>query len=48
MSVIIQLQKLLSDLNEIISLGNDGLLKSERLYGTKYRVEDELKKIASF
>lgn len=34
-------------LDEILSLGNDGLLKSERMYETIYSVEDYLKKISN-
>lgn len=39
----IQIQKL----DEILSLGNDGLLKSERMYETIHSVEDHLKEISN-
>ena len=37
---------LIGNLDEILSLGQDGLLKSERMYGTIYAVEDKLKEIS--
>mgnify|MGYP001592166668 FL=1 len=37
---------LIKDLDEILSLGRDGLLKSERMYSTIYAVEDKLKEIS--
>lgn len=37
---------LIGDLDEILSLGKDGLLKSERMYGTIYAIEDKLKEIS--
>src|SRR3989344_54514 len=37
---------LIKDLDEILSLGRDGLLKSERMYSTIYTVEDKLKEIS--
>jgi len=37
---------LIQKLDEILSLGKDGLLKSERMYQTIYKVEDELKEIS--
>lgn len=37
---------LIKNLDEILSLGRDGLLKSERMYNTIYEVEDKLKEIA--
>jgi len=39
--------KLIGNLDEILSLGKDGLLKSERMYGTIHAVEDKLKEISS-
>ena len=38
--------KLIKELDEILSLGNDGLLKSERMYQVVYSVEDQLKEIS--
>lgn len=38
--------KLIQDLDEILSLGKDGLLKSEKMYVTIYAVEDKLKEIS--
>jgi len=46
MSVIQKLQELLSDTGEPLSLAQDGLLKSERLYETKYSIEDQLREIS--
>lgn len=40
------LKKLNSNLDEVLSFARDGILKSERFYGTKDAVEDELKKLA--
>ena len=37
---------LIKDLDEILSLGKDGLLKSEKMYGTIYAIEDKLKEIS--
>ena len=39
--------KLIGDLDEILSLGQDGFLKSERMYGTIYAAEDKLKEISA-
>ena len=41
-----QYQKLISELDEIFSLGSEGLLKSEKMYGVIYEVEDKLKEIS--
>ena len=38
--------KLIQNLDEILSLGQEGLLKSERMYGTIYSVEDKLREIS--
>jgi len=38
--------KLINELDEILSLGNEGLLKSERMYQVIYSVEDQLKEIS--
>jgi hypothetical protein len=38
--------KLIEKLDEILSLGKDGLLKSERMYQTIYEIEDKLKEIS--
>jgi len=38
--------KLIQELDEILSLSNEGLLKSEKMYGVIYGVEDELKEIS--
>lgn len=46
MNTLEQLQKLLSDIDEILGLGKEGLLKSERLSKEKHFVEDQLKKIS--
>lgn len=39
-------KNLIQKLDEILSLGKDGLLKSERMYQTIYEVEDKLKEIS--
>lgn len=39
-------KNLIAKLDEISSLGRDGLLKSERMYGTVHEVEDKLKEIS--
>lgn len=41
-----QYQKLISKLDEIFSLGSEGLLKSEKMYAVIYGVEDKLKEIS--
>lgn len=41
-----ELEILFGRLEEILSLANEGLLKSERLYETKYSIEDKLKELA--
>ena len=38
--------KLTKKLDEILLLGSDGLLKSEKMYEVIYGVEDELKEIS--
>jgi hypothetical protein len=38
--------KLIKDLDDILSFGRDGLLKSEKMYGTIYAAEDKLKEIS--
>lgn len=40
--LIDKLNSYLKEVNEMFSLGNLGLLKSEELYNTKYKIEDEL------
>lgn len=38
--------KLIQELDEILSLGSEGLLKSEKMYGVIYGIEDKLKEIS--
>ena len=39
--------KLITELDDILSLGNEGLLKSEKMYQVVYGVEDQLKEISN-
>jgi len=45
MNTLEKIRQLHSRLEEILSLAQEGLLKSERLYKTKYEVEDEIKSL---
>lgn len=44
--IIAKLNSSLAEVNEMFALGDMGLLKSEEMYGTKYRIEDEIKTLA--
>ncbi len=46
MNVLAELKILLNKLDDVLDLGNEGLLKSEDYYETKYVVEDKLKELA--
>lgn len=46
MSLEQEYTKLVQELDEILSLGGEGLLKSEKMYGVIYGVEDRLKEIS--
>lgn len=45
--IIARLNSHLKEVNEMLALGDMGLLKSEEMYGTKYRIEDDIKTLAS-
>lgn len=46
--ILEKLTSYLAEINEMLSLGDMGLLKSEELTNTKHRIEDELKTIKPF
>lgn len=46
MELIENYKKLIKEIDDILSLGNDGLLKSEKMYQVIYAVEDKLKEIS--
>jgi hypothetical protein len=41
--ILTKLHSYLNEVNEMLTLGDMGLLKSEEMYETKYRIEDEIK-----
>lgn len=47
MNRIEKYNKLISEIDEILSLGSEGLLKSEKMYSVIYSVEDQLKEIST-
>ena len=44
--IITRLNAHLKEVNEMLALGDMGLLKSEEMYATKYRIEDDIKSLA--